>query len=137
MSTPLSVLLDAQLHKLQALDRLLATEHDCLLHAAAERLDALAAEKTALFAELDAIERQRQAAFAQDALAAQAPLWPQVRQLARQVATANQRNGAMIQALLRHVEGGLHILRGTSEADTLYGAQGQRTAAAPRRLVRA
>ncbi|MGE0072530.1 MAG: flagellar export chaperone FlgN [Thiomonas sp.] len=137
MSTPLSALLDEQLRKLQALQRLLAAEHDCLLHAAADRLAALAAEKTASFAELDAIEQRRQAAFAQDTQAAQSPLWLQVQELARQVAAANQRNGAMIQALLRHVEGGLHILRGTAEADTLYGAQGQRIGSASRRLVSA
>ena len=50
-------LLRQQLDRLQALDRLLAEEHACLLKAAADQLPALTERKNALMAELETLER--------------------------------------------------------------------------------
>lgn len=133
------VILREQLDKLQAFDRLLVAEHACLLQAAVDQLSELTAQKTARLDELEALERQRVTAFHQDAAASTSAVWAQVQALAKQVAQANQRNGAMILALVRNTEGALHILRGTSDDAVLYGAQGQGQAggAAARLLVSA
>lgn len=114
---------------LQALDELLAAEHDCLLHARIDALTALTERKTALLGQVAALEQQRTALLRQDATAAGSALWTQVQALAKRVVEANSRNGAMIQALLRNTEGALHVLlqtlRGSADQPGLYGAHGQ------------
>ena len=114
-----------QLDKLQAFHRLLLQEHACLLRAAADELPALTEQKNTLLAEIDAIERERMAQFDTQPEAPASPLWGSVQTLARQVAEANRRNGAMISALVRSTEGALQILRGNPDGVDLYGAHGQ------------
>ena len=119
-------LLRQQLDRLQALDRLLAEEHVCLLKAAADQLPALTERKNALMAELETLERERVIALA-DTAGATTPRasWASVQTMARQVAEANQRNGVMIAALVRSTEGALQILRGNPDGVDLYGSHGQ------------
>lgn len=124
MPTSAEILLRQQYEALQAFDRLLFAEHACLLQAQVSQLPDITAQKTAQLAALEALEQRRVLAFAEDAAASASPLWQQVQTLARQVAEANQRNGAMILALSRSTEGALHILRGTDDSAALYGAQG-------------
>jgi len=139
MSSPAENILRQQLDALQTFDRLLVAEHACLLQAGVDQLPALTEQKTAHLAALERIEQQRQAAFRQDAAAGASALWAQVQALAKQVSEANQRNGAMINALTRNTEGALHILLGTAQGAGLYGAQGlgQAGGAAARLLVSA
>ncbi|WP_079415172.1 flagella synthesis protein FlgN [Thiomonas intermedia] len=118
-------LLRHQLDRLQALDRLLAEEHACLLKAAADQLPALTERKNALMAELETLERERVIAFADTAGATTRAAWASVQTMARQVAEANQRNGVMIAALVRSTEGALQILRGDPDGVDLYGSHGQ------------
>lgn len=118
-------LLRQQLDRLQALDRLLAEEHACLLKAAADQLPALTERKNALMAELETLERERVIAFADTAGATTLAAWASVQTMARQVAEANQRNGVMIAALVRSTEGALQILRGNPDGVDLYGSHGQ------------
>ena len=136
MLTSAETLLRQQYEALQAFDRLLFAEHACLLQAQVSQLPDITAQKTAQLAALEALEQRRVLAFAEDAAASASPLWQQVQTLARQVAEANQRNGAMILALSRSTEGALHILRGTDDSAALYGAQGLgQTQGATSRLV--
>ena len=139
MQPTVEELLRQQLERLQAFDRLLVSEHACLLQAAIAQLPGLTEQKTAQLAELELLEQQRLAAFQHDNAASNSALWGQVQTLAKQVSLANQRNGAMIMALARNTEGALHLLRGTSDDLGLYGAQGQGQAggAAARLLVSA
>ncbi|MBN8745232.1 MAG: flagellar protein FlgN [Thiomonas arsenitoxydans] len=128
MSQSVDSLLRLQLDKLQAFDRLLIEEHACLLRAATDQLPALTERKNSLLAEIDALERERIVQFGAltEAGATSAPpLWSAVQTLARSIAEANQRNGAMISALVRSTEGALQILRGNAEGVDLYGAHGQ------------
>jgi flagella synthesis protein FlgN len=125
MQQSVDSLLRLQLDKLQAFDRLLIEEHACLLRAAADQLPALTEQKNSLLAEIDALERERIVQFGAQAEAAINPLWSAVQTLARSIAEANQRNGAMISALVRSTEGALQILRGNAEGVDLYGAHGQ------------
>lgn len=118
-------ILRLQFDKLQAFDRLLVTEHACLLQAAVDQLPALSEQKTALIAEIESIEQDRINAFHQDVNASSSPAWASVQRLAKQVSDANQRNGSMIMALMRNTEGALQILRGTTGEVDLYGAHGQ------------
>ncbi len=95
---------------------LLQTEHAALLRADALALPELAARKTELFQALQSLQPGGEATADDPA---------DVRELARQVAADNQRNGAMIAALLRHTEGALQVLRGAADAAAVYGPQGQ------------
>lgn len=125
MQQSVDSLLRLQLDKLQAFDRLLIEEHACLLRAAADQLSALTERKNSLLAEIDALERERIVQFGAQTEAVANPLWSAVQTLARSIAEANQRNGAMISALVRSTEGALQILRGNAESVDLYGAHGQ------------
>lgn len=125
MQQSVDSLLRLQLDKLQAFDRLLIEEHACLLRAAADQLPALTEQKNSLLAEIDALERERIMQFGAQTEAVINPLWSAVQTLARSIAEANQRNGAMISALVRSTEGALQILRGNAEGVDLYGAHGQ------------
>lgn len=50
-----------------------------------------------------------------------------IRSLAQQVQQANQRNGALLQALIRINEQGLNLLLGKNTTPNVYGATGQIT----------
>ncbi|OZB53128.1 MAG: hypothetical protein B7X42_03050, partial [Thiomonas sp. 14-66-4] len=56
-----------------------------------------------------------------------------IRELARAVAQANQRNGLVVSALLRNTQGALDILRGIPNPGgaTVYGPYGQALAGHP------
>lgn len=101
---------------LTALRDLLQIEHAALLRADALALPELATRKVELLQAL-ASSLPDGRVVAEDA--------DDLRALAQQVANDNQRNGAMIAALLRHTEGALQVLRGVADAPGVYGPQGQ------------
>ncbi len=108
---------------LEQLLQLLQTELDTLLqHHDASRIEQLAARKSELCARIDALQ-QRSAPEVPDA--------PRLRDLAREVAQANQRNGAVLAALIRNTQGALNVLRGAAGADRgeVYGPRGRSVAA--------
>ena len=124
MSDPIADVLARQRACLESLREVLEAEHRALLAADAGALPALADGKTRLFSEIEALEARRRDSFGAAAVKARAD-WTLVRSLADDVARANQRNGAMISALVRSTEGALQILRGNAEGVDLYGAHGQ------------
>ncbi len=102
---------------LEQLAQLLEEEFEALLQSHdAGRIEQLAAGKSALCAQIDALQPQA----ADDAARLQ-----RVRALAQAVAQANQRNGAMLAALIRNTRGALDVLRGTDKSGAVYGPQGR------------
>lgn len=98
----------------------LQREHAALLAAEVASLPAFAEDKARICAELEDIERQLAAAgSAQDPARRDG-----IRELARQVAEANLRNGVVVSALMRNTQGALDILRGIPGAPPLYGPGG-------------
>ena len=122
--------LETQRARLDALHALLQSEQEALLRADAMSLPEIAERKTVLFGELQALETQRLALFAaQGPSSALDAAWQPVRTLAQAVAADNQRNGAMIAALIRNTEGALQVLRGAADAAAVYSAKGYSAAA--------
>ena len=102
---------------LEQLAQLLEEEFDTLLRAHdARRIEQLAARKSGLCSQIEALQPQA----ADDAARLQ-----RVRELAQAVAQANQRNGAMLAALIRNTRGALDVLRGTDKTGAVYGPQGR------------
>ena len=105
---------------LEQLAQLLQSELDTLLasHDAAF-IEQLAARKIELCARIEELQ-QREAT--QDPARAQ-----RLRELAQAVAAANQRNGAVLGALIRNTRGALDILRSIPGAETagMYGPRGE------------
>jgi flagella synthesis protein FlgN len=116
-------LLQGQQERLEALAALLQTELDLLLAGDPGALPELAQRKSALCAEVEALERQR----AQRAPRADDARGRRLRELTQAVAQANQRNGVVIAALIRNTQGALDILRGVTpgESGAIYGRGGQ------------
>lgn len=128
MSDPIADVLARQRACLESLREVLEAEHRALLAADAGALPALADGKTRLFSEIEALEARRRDSFGAAAVKARAD-WTLVRSLADDVARANQRNGAMISALMRGADGALQILRGVADTGSFYGRQGLSTQA--------
>lgn len=125
MSDALTDLLAQQRACLETFRAILESEHQSLLRADVGDLQAVAERKAELFAQIEELESRRVAVFAQNAAADRRPDWSAVRALAEQVAQANQRNGAMIMALLGSTDGALQILRGVAGTGNFYGPQGR------------
>lgn len=112
---------DAQLPALlEQLAELLQTELDALVQSHdASRIEQLAARKSELCARIETL--QRELVEPDPARAAR------LRELAQAVAQANQRNGAVVAALIRNTRGALDVLRSIppSESGAVYGPRGQ------------
>ena len=105
---------------LEQLAQLLQSELDTLLASHdASRIEQLAARKIELCARIEALQRHE---AAQDPAHAQ-----RLRELAQAIAAANQRNGAVLGALIRNTRGALDILRSIPGAETagMYGPRGE------------
>ena len=102
---------------LEQLAQLLEEEFATLLQVHdARRIEELASRKSALCAAIEAL--QPQAGDDPEQLL-------RVRELAQAVAQANQRNGAMLAALIRNTRGALDVLRGADAKAAVYGPQGR------------
>ncbi len=105
---------------LEQLAQLLQSELDTLLASHdASRIEQLAARKIELCARIEALQQHE---AAQDPAHAQ-----RLRELAQAIAAANQRNGAVLGALIRNTRGALDILRSIPGAETagMYGPRGE------------
>lgn len=112
---------------LEQLAQLLQSELDTLVHEHdAARIEQIAARKVELCARIEAFGQPAQGDDAQ-AL--------RLRELARQVAQANQRNGAVVAALMRNTRGALDLLRAApgTEAAEVYGPGGRSLGSGPAR----
>lgn len=105
---------------LQQLGELLQTEIDTLVQTHdASRIEQLASRKSELCGRVEALQRE---------MPQQDPAQSKrLRELAMAVAQANQRNGAVVAALIRNTRGALDILRSIPGAETagMYGPRGQ------------
>ena len=112
---------DAQLPALlEQLAELLQTELDALVQSHdASRIEQLAARKSELCARIETLQSELV-----ELDPAQAR---RLRELAQAVAQANQRNGAVVAALIRNTRGALDVLRSIppSESGAVYGPRGQ------------
>jgi flagellar biosynthesis protein FlgN len=105
---------------LEQLGELLQDELDALVHTHdPARIEQLAARKSELCAGIDSLQRE---------LPGQDPAQAgRLRELTLAVARANQRNGAVVAALIRNTQGALDILRSipAGESAAVYGPRGQ------------
>ena len=109
---------------LEQLAQLLQSELDMLLASHdASRIEQLAARKIELCARIEALQQREAAANpSRDPVRMQ-----RLHELAQAVAAANQRNGAVLGALIRNTRGALDILRSIPGAETagMYGPRGE------------
>jgi flagella synthesis protein FlgN len=139
MHEQLDAILQSQQQLLQSIGQILQTELEALLAGDAAQLPDLAMRKIAICAELDHLEQSRARLTGQfeaihalnrttATIASEATRPNEIRELAKAVAQANQRNGLVVSALIRNTQGALDILRGISAADAaagVYGPYGQ------------
>ncbi len=126
MSDSIAEVLAQQRAGLESLRDVLEVEHRALLAADAAALPAIAERKMALFSQIETIEEHRRDLFDADPTAGSRADWVGIRSLADEVARANQRNGAVIGALMRGADAALQVLRGT-DSGSFYGRQGLST----------
>ncbi len=90
----------------------------------ASRIEQLARQKNELCASIEALHEQLGADPAHAA---------RLRELTQQVAQANQRNGAVVAALIRNTRGALDVLRAMpgAEAADVYGPRGRSLGSGP------
>lgn len=145
-------LLQEEQRALRAFLELLKREEAVLIDGNVDALQSLASEKSASFANLDAIGRRRhqlmaQAGPAKGAAAVAAWLdtqpepaamhraWSDLMSLARQVREFNRSNGKLITNRLLHTQQALTVLLTASNDGTLYGPDGHPHASAGRRSL--
>jgi len=132
---------------------LLSEEQTCLLKAHVEKLAALGGEKSNLVARMSELALRRHAAlgaigFAASEAGMQAWLqnpqasqaagktWNELLDVAAKAKELNRVNGLLIGQHLARTQQALNVLQGNQPAGTIYGRNGQTTAAAStRRLV--
>ncbi len=108
---------------LEQLAELLQSEFDTLLQAHdARRIEEIAERKRELCARIEALPTTGDETLEQ-------PL----RLLAQEVARCNQRNGAVLSALIRNTRGALDVLRGTPARTAVYDPRGRTQEAAAAR----
>lgn len=131
---------------------ILNTEQECLTQGNADPLPGIAADKSALVEQLNALEGQRMAALdlpgqpsdlpsmeqwlhnnAGDAVAAAA--WQKLRELAREAKVLHELNGQLVATHLKNTAKALAILTQQASQSALYGAKGQTTTATGSRIV--
>lgn len=111
---------------LEQLVRLLQDELDTLVQAHdASRIEDIAARKGALCQRIEALQGPSNPSDPEQAR--------RLRELTREVAQANQRNGAVVAALIRNTRGALDVLRAMpgAEAAEVYGPRGRSLGSGP------
>lgn len=104
---------------LEQLAALLQTELDTLTRTHdPSSIERIAAHKGELCARIESLQSEQADVAAGE---------PRLRELARQVAQANQRNGVVLAALIRNTRGALDILRAVPGAEVadVYGPRGR------------
>ena len=139
-------LVDEERARLGELEELLAREHDILAtQSSVEALEAACAARQDCMGRLLRIQDERRtllasaghgadgpsiAAFldARDPSGAVRAAWGDCAELAQRCRELNDRNGALVGARMRRVEGMLGVLTGQSRETQVYGRQGYRAA---------
>ncbi|HLO64721.1 MAG TPA: flagellar protein FlgN [Azonexus sp.] len=130
----------------------LNTEQECLTQGNADPLPAIAADKSALVDQLNALESERMAALGlpgqpsdqpsmeiwlrnntSDRAAATA--WQKLRELAHEAKVLHELNGQLVATHLKNTAEALAILTQQASQSSLYGAKGQTTSATGSRIV--
>lgn len=138
---PLSELLAEELSSVKRFCALIEEERSVLKGTQADRLPAIAAEKSALAAQLSKLERQRDALLAKNGLPRgrsgtelwlearpnakeEHRRWREILALAVQARDGNEANGRLINILLNQNQDALAVLL-SGGRDSIYGADGQ------------
>ncbi|HLA36256.1 MAG TPA: flagellar protein FlgN [Rhodocyclaceae bacterium] len=144
-------ILDNELAELQRFCALLIEEQKVLTGRKADRLPIVAADKAALAAKLNQLEKQREATlagcgFSGDREGMRAWLaagdkpeeansrWDEILRLAERARSTNDANGRLIGLLLKQNQDALSVLLAGS-GDSIYGANGQQFSRASKRSI--
>lgn len=150
--TALAAALEKETRLVSRLLELLKSEQEILVSGNAEMLEALTREKNALIAEITEATREREATFqpepppaGNEAMLAwlanhpkqkaAAAAWEKLIAVTRQAKEAHEKNGFMINALIRKTSEALAILTQHQQDHSLYGRDGQTAATLGRRIV--
>lgn len=150
--TALAAALEKETQLVSRLLELLKTEQGILVTGNAEMLEALTREKNGLIAEIDRATRDREATFlpaaapighqamtdwlkGHPAEKAAASAWKKLIGVTRETKEAHEKNGLMINALIRKTGEALAILTQHQQDHSLYGSDGQTAANIGRRIV--
>lgn len=148
----LAAALDKEAQLVSRLLELLKSEQEILVAGNAEMLEALTREKNGLIADITRASQEREATFlpappptGNEAMAAwlaghpgekaAAAAWEKLIDVTREAKEAHDKNGVMINALIRKTGEALAILTQHQQDHSLYGRDGQTAGSLGRRIV--
>lgn len=150
--TALATALDKESRLVSRLLELLQEEQAVLAAGSAERLEALTRDKNALIGEINLATREREACFPAGSAPADnaamtiwlrshpaektaAAAWKKLLEISREAKEAHEKNGQMINTLIRKTSEALAILTQHQQDHSLYGRDGQTAGPRGRRIV--
>lgn len=150
--TTLAAALDKEIQLVSRLLELLEGEQAILAAGSADMLETLTRQKNVLIAEINLATREREATFPSGhapagnaAMSAwlnkhpeekaAAAAWKKLLEISRQAKEAHEKNGQLINTLIRKTSEALAILTQHQQDHSLYGRDGQTAGARGRRIV--